>query len=856
MENSATSHPTAKFRNDYQAPDFLITSTNLDIDLNDNETVVTSILEVMRNGTHKSDLVLNSEVLSVAKVLIDDVLLDNSDYIVKDGTLEIRVDKDQFTLSVESIVDPSNNKQLEGLYKSEGVFCTQCEAEGFRKITPYLDRPDVLSVFTVSITADASYPNVLANGNLISKEHNKVTGRVTSTWHDPFPKPSYLFAMVAGDFDLLEDKFTTRSGREIALELYVDKGNLHLSHHAMNSLKKSMEWDEIKYDLEYDLDNYMVVAVDFFNMGAMENKGLNIFNSKYVLADSKTATDTDYHGIESVIAHEYFHNWTGNRVTCRDWFQLSLKEGLTVYRDQQFSADMGSAVLERISHANVMRTMQFAEDAGPMTHPIRPEKVIEMNNFYTVTVYDKGAEVIRMMNTLLTNEGFKKGIDLYFKRHDGQAVTCDDFVNAMSDANNKDLSQFSRWYSQSGTPVVNVTEQHRETQLTVSLEQSIYNRNDDYAALTIPVKYELLSVATGQSVERGLIEFNKHKQDFTFKIPEPVDVVLFEDFSAPVKVDRKLDMSSIERIIRHASDQFCRWDMLQTLWKMALNDNSDSDIKAKLVSVLCGVINDSTVNDAVKAEMLTIPSFQTLADSMDTINVDEILSLRSAIAGEVSESMANALFSIIESIGEIDDNYNSNNAASRSLRQSVLKLIAYKPSEKITSKIKSLFENSTNMTDKMAAIQSSLIADKALCDELLDCLYKDFPGQVLVFDKILQIVASRNDDLVYEAMELWSKKPEFVRTNPNRMRSLYGAFVMRNPSGFHNKSGKGYEFLKDLLLEIDAFNPQLAARLVDPLMSFKRFESSRAQLMKEALQDLQNNSLSNDLFEKVEAALQ
>jgi len=854
MNDLTAKNPTAKFRKDYQAPKFLINKTYLNINLDDHQTIVIAELDMLRNGKHSDNLELNSEVATVSKVLIDGTELNPDQFTHENGLLTVQTDKTEFKLTTESKIDPSNNLQLEGLYKSEGVFCTQCEAEGFRKITPYLDRPDVLSIFTVSITADASYPHVLANGNLISKSLDEKTGRITSTWFDPYPKPSYLFAVVAGDFDLLKDTFTTRSGKEIALELYVDKGNLHLSHHAMASLIKSMEWDEKKYDLEYDLDTYMIVAVDFFNMGAMENKGLNVFNSKYVLADAKTATDTDYHGIESVIAHEYFHNWTGNRVTCRDWFQLSLKEGLTVFRDQQFSADMGSPVLERISHANVMRTMQFAEDSGPMSHPIRPEKVIEMNNFYTVTVYDKGAEVIRMMNTLLTEEGFKKGIDLYFERHDGQAVTCDDFVSAMADANNRDLSGFSRWYSQSGTPVVSVVEQQTASKLTLDFEQSIYNRTEPFEALTIPVNYELLSIENGKPLQRGTIELNQHQQSFGIEISEPVDVVLFENFSAPVKVVRALELETIKRIIGNASDQFCRWDMLQTLWQRALIDTT-SLVQKELINTLCNVVKSDSIDVAVKAEMISIPTFQSLADTMDIVKVDEILSLRTTIASAVAKSVEAELNNIIKRIGQVSDDYSSNNAAKRSLRAASLKLLAYGSAADTSQKIKNLFDNATNMTDKIAALQASAIADKTLCNELLDSLYNEFEGQVLVFDKILQIVASRNDDNIYDLMDEWSRKNEFKRNNPNRMRSLYGSFVMRNPKEFHAETGDGYKFLKTLLLEVDSFNPQLAARLVDPLMSFKRYEKKRSNLMKNTLEELQNNKLSNDLFEKVDAAL-
>lgn len=847
----------AKYRVDYTAPEFLIPETNLAIVLSPTATKVVAKLQIQRNGSHAKPLVLHSEVDAVVSIVINGRELDVSEYSESPGQLSIKTELTDFELIITSTVNPQENTALEGLYLSGGAYCTQCEAEGFRRITPFLDRPDVLSTFTVSIDCDEKhYPHALSNGNLIKKERLDNNGLTRFTWSDPHPKPSYLFAMVAGNFDLLSDRFVTSSGREVGLEIYVDKGNVHLADHAMSSLKKSMAWDQEKYGLEYDLDVYMIVAVDFFNMGAMENKGLNIFNSKYVLADENTATDMDYHGVEAVIAHEYFHNWTGNRVTCRDWFQLSLKEGLTVFRDQQFSADMGTPVIERISHANVMRTMQFAEDSGPMSHPIRPDKVIEMNNFYTVTVYDKGAEVIRMMNTTLGEDGFRKGMDLYFSRHDGQAVTCDDFVASMADANNVDLSRFARWYSQSGTPQVTVQETVTENGHVIDFCQSIYGRIEPFDALTIPIKYEVLDKVSGECIESGTFILEEHTAQLNINTQKPVVVVLFEDFSAPVKVKRELSLDDMQVIITHASDDFCRWDMLQTLWQMAVSNGLNSNESEVLLSVLQSIAEDKVTSQAVKAELLKVPSFQSLAESFETINVTTILDNRSELARRFVEMTTDKLMSELTTLSAIDNGYDKNLVAKRSLKSVLLQLLSFRDTDKkIANVIVDSFSKATNMTDKMSALQAAQNFSLDLLETLLEQLYSEFKGQALVFDKMSQLVAMSKDDGVYELMKKWSERPEFDRKNPNRMRSLYGAFVMRNPQQFHHVSGKGYAFLEKLLIEIDAMNPQLAARLIDPLLAFKRYEPQRSQLMLGTLESLSKMKLSKDLYEKVQAAI-
>lgn len=856
--------PTAKFRADYQKPEFLISKTVLEFDLDDTKTKVSAKLEIECQNQN-ADLCFDSEVSRVLEIKINEVLLNANQFDESNGKLTIKKavlegilkePTSAFTVSTICEINPESNLTLEGLYKAGNAFCTQCEAEGFRKITPYFDRPDVLAEFFVTIKGNASkYPHLLSNGNLLKSEIDPESGIKTVQWHDPFPKPSYLFALVAGDFDLLSSEYRTKAGREIELEIFVDKGNVHLAHHAMSSLKKSMKWDEEVFGLEYDLDTYMIVAVDFFNMGAMENKGLNVFNSKYVLADENTATDADFHGVEAVIAHEYFHNWTGNRVTCRDWFQLSLKEGLTVYRDQRFSADMGSAVIERIGHAKVMRTAQFAEDAGPMSHPIRPEKVVEMNNFYTVTIYDKGAEVIRMLNTLLGEDGFRKGMDLYFARHDGQAVTCDDFVAAMADANEYDLEQFSRWYSQAGTPVVSVEERQSGSTYQVTLTQSVNNKQSDELALLIPVRFELISKQTGKSLQRGIIHLKKSEQSFEFNVSEPADLILFEDFSAPVKVHRKLSISQMQRMIKHASDEFSRWDILQQMWAMCVTSRFSNDLQQAIVDVYGNILIDESLTPALKAELITIPSFQSLAEICQPVDVDSILHLLTSVGEKVANKNTPSILSQLTELSNIKSGFEIENVAKRSLKSALLNLFARSTESHKEELVTKVFHQSKNMSEKSAALQAATLFSEALVEDFASHLIVEFPNQSLVLDKALQSVATVNTNNIYLNMQAWSEKSGFDRTNPNRMRALYGSFVMRNPSQFHSIDGKGYKFLKDLILEIDKFNPQLAARLVDPLLAYGRYAAPRSELMKSELQAMALQKLSKDVREKVDAAL-
>ena len=597
-----TQQPQAKYRHDYRAPDYQITDIDLTFDLDAEKTVVTAISQAVRHGAPDAPLRLDGEDLTLVSIHVNDAPW--AAYKEEEGALIISDLPERFTLRIVNEISPAANTALEGLYQSGDALCTQCEAEGFRHITWYLDRPDVLPRFTTKIIADKSkYPFLLSNGNRVAQGELE-NGRHWVQWQDPFPKPCYLFALVAGDFDVLRDTFTTRSGREVALELYVDRGNLDRAPWAMTSLKNSMKWDETRFGLEYDLDIYMIVAVDFFNMGAMENKGLNIFNSKYVLARTDTATDKDYLDIERVIGHEYFHNWTGNRVTCRDWFQLSLKEGFTVFRDSEFSADMNSRTVKRVEDVAFLRTNQFAEDAGPMAHPVRPDSFIEISNFYTLTVYEKGSEVVRMIHTLLGAEGFRKGSDLYFQRHDGQAVTCDDFVKAMEDANGVDLTQFKRWYSQSGTPRLAVEGEYdaaaRRYTLTVRQSCPPTPGQPSKEPFVIPLElglldgqgHELPLRLEGEAVAQGgnrVLAVTEAEQRFVFvEVPEQPLPSLLRGFSAPVKLSFPYSRDQLLFLMQHDSDGFNRWEAGQQL-SVAVSARARTQLELKMLRPLFSI---------------------------------------------------------------------------------------------------------------------------------------------------------------------------------------------------------------------------------------------------------------------------
>lgn len=856
----------AKRREDYRAPEFTITDVALDFTLNPAATRVVSELMVLRQGAVSAPLELDGEHMQLLEVAIDGQPF--TDYQQTDSGLTLNGAPDAFTLRIVTEINPAENKALEGLYLSNGVYCSQCEAEGFRRITYYLDRPDVLARFTVKITGDkASLPTMLANGNPVDKGIND-DGTHWILWQDPFPKPSYLFALVAGSFDQLNDTFVTQSGKSVALELFVDKGKRHRGIFALDALKRSMRWDEEVFGLEYDLDIYMIVAVDFFNMGAMENKGLNVFNSKFVLADQASATDEDFFNVESVIAHEYFHNWTGNRVTCRDWFQLSLKEGLTVFRDQQFSSDMSSPLSNRIKQVRVMREHQFAEDASAMSHPIRPDEVIEMNNFYTVTVYDKGAEVIRMMHTLLGVDGFRAGMDEYFRRHDGQAVTCDDFVSAMQSATDIDLTHFSRWYSQSGTPRITVKRSYDESNdvLTISVSQCNLPTADqaDKQDLFIPLQIEFLD-ANGQHVapdaemyRENLLIVDKATIELTFAGKgQAITPVALGNFSAPVKLTSDLTPPEWLHAFRFANDAFSRWDAIQQLYDWCIEQYYQGSPQAVDSSIWQGLylaVEASQDDPEILGECLVVPSFETLCQSRDNIDVHALNKARQSFSRDLADFMQDLLLVIYQTNKTDSYAYEPQQVSSRRCKNVVLGLLAELPLAETL--ISAQFSGSDNMSDTLGALKAAQQFDLVLFNNLMNEFEQCWRDDPLVLDKWFGLHATCERSDILAQLTMLRQHPQFSQQNPNRVRAVVGSFAFYNTAGFHADDGSGYRFLTDYLFELDKTNPQVASRLVTPLTQWQHYSLVRQELMKQQLARLLDDSaLSKDLYEKVSKAL-
>ncbi|WOT03783.1 aminopeptidase N [Shewanella youngdeokensis] len=849
--------PQAKYLKDYQAPAFQISHINLDFSLNGKNTSLVAVSKVVRVGDHAEPLILDGENIQLQSVKVNGV---PADFIQSAGKLSINTQLTQFELEVVSKLDPESNTSLEGLYMSDGAYCTQCEAEGFRSITYFLDRPDVLAIYTVRIQADkALFPYLLSNGNLINSGELE-GGLHYVQWHDPFPKPAYLFALVAGDFDLLEDEFITRSGRKVKLQVFVDKGNQHKAHHAIASLKKSMAWDETRFNLEYDLDIYMIVAVDFFNMGAMENKGLNVFNTKYVLADKASATDADYHGIESVVGHEYFHNWTGNRVTCRDWFQLSLKEGLTVFRDQEFSSDVGSRAVNRIHAIKVMKNQQFAEDSGPMAHPIRPESVIEMNNFYTVTVYNKGAEVIRMMHTLLGEAKFQAGMALYFERHDGQAVTCDDFVAAMEDASGIDLGQFRRWYSQAGTPEVIASESFDAATGTfcLTLEQSTPDTpgQSDKLPQHIPFDIELID-ADGNSVINQVLDFTQQSQEFSFTgFNHKPFVSLLQGFSAPVKLEFDYSIEQLLHLMRFASSEVAKWEASVSLFSLCvwqcvdhLQNNKTMYIDNRIIDGFKGILLADDLNEALMAEILTLPSAGSLIEQTDSVDLDNLEVARQFAVLEIATACEDELLTKTRLLSS------QGTAEARALKNVCLSLLLKVDDTHRTLAVKQ-FETADNMTDTLGALTALNAEQSSEREQVLASFESQWLETPLAMDKWFSLHATYTSAGCIDQLEKLLKHEAFSMSNPNRVRSLIGVFAAANTFEFHRLNGKGYQFLTSAIIELNKVNPQVAARMITPLIQFKKFDLVRQDLMKASLQQiLAIDDLSKDLYEKVTKAL-
>ncbi|SUW64610.1 Aminopeptidase N [Buttiauxella agrestis] len=868
-----TQQPQAKYRHDYRAPDYTITDIDLTFDLDATKTLVTAISQITRQGAAGAPLRLDGEDLTLVSIDVNGAAWE--DYRQEEGALIIESLPEAFTLTIVNEISPATNTALEGLYLSGDALCTQCEAEGFRHITWYLDRPDVLARFTTKIIADKSkYPYLLSNGNRIA-EGELDNGRHWVQWQDPFPKPCYLFALVAGDFDVLRDTFKTRSGRDVALELFVDRGNLDRASWAMTSLKASMKWDETRFGLEYDLDIYMIVAVDFFNMGAMENKGLNVFNSKYVLARAETATDKDYLDIEAVIGHEYFHNWTGNRVTCRDWFQLSLKEGLTVFRDQEFSSDLGSRAVNRIQNVRTMRAAQFAEDASPMAHPIRPDKVIEMNNFYTLTVYEKGSEVIRMLHTLLGEENFQKGMQLYFERHDGSAATCDDFVQAMEDASNVDLSHFRRWYSQAGTPVVTVRDDYDpETELytlTISQHTPPTAEQQEKHPLHIPFDIELYDnegkviplQKNGHPIHH-VLNVTQNEQTFVFDNVyfQPVPSLLRE-FSAPVKLEYKWSDQQLTFLMRHARNDFSRWDAAQSLLATYIKLNVNRSQQGQPLSLplhvadaFRAILLDEKIDPALAAEILTLPSQNEIAELFQKIDPQAIAAVHEALTRTLANELADEFLAVYNA-NKLDA-YRVEHAdiGKRALRNTCLRYLAFGEKQLAEQLVRNQFKSADNMTDSIAALAASVAAQLPCRAELMAAFDEKWHQDGLVMDKwfVLQATSPAVDTLS-KVRELLNHR-SFSMSNPNRVRSLIGAFAAANPSAFHALDGSGYQFMVEMLSELNHRNPQVASRLIEPLIRLKRYDAKRQEMMRAALEQLKGlENLSGDLFEKISKAL-
>ncbi|HDY7665073.1 TPA: aminopeptidase N [Vibrio vulnificus] len=863
--------PQAKYRKDYKAPSHTITDIDLTFDLYDHNTVVTAVSQVKQQG--ESDVLeLDGEALKLISVAVNGEAW--SAFEVKESSLVLSNLPAEFELVIVTEIDPEANTALEGLYKSGGAFCTQCEAEGFRRITYYLDRPDVLARYQTKVIADkAQYPYLLSNGNRIA-EGELEGGRHWVQWQDPHPKPAYLFALVAGDFDVLRDTFVTKSGRSVDLEIFVDKGNLDRAPHAMTSLINSMKWDEERFDLEYDLDIYMIVAVDFFNMGAMENKGLNIFNSKFVLANSQTATDADYLGIERVIGHEYFHNWTGNRVTCRDWFQLSLKEGLTVFRDQEFSSDLGSRAVNRIQNVRTIRGPQFAEDASPMSHPIRPDKVIEMNNFYTLTVYEKGSEVIRMYHTLLGEEGFQKGMKLYFERHDGTAATCEDFVSAMEDATGVDLTQFRLWYSQSGTPTLRVSSQYDAEKQTYALtvEQSTEPTHEqaEKQPLHIPFDIELYAangdvipmIIAGEPVG-NVLDVKADKQTFVFEnVAEKPVPSLLREFSAPVKLEYDYSDRELMFLMVNARNEFSRWDASQMLLAKYIRQNvervqtgEEVELPEAVVDAFRGVLLNAELDSAFIAEVMSLPNHNEVSGWYKQVDVDAIAQVLKQLKVILATQLCDELSALYHSLKQAEYTIEHAAIGQRALRNICLAYLAY--TQEGNDLVLKQYQESNNMTDTVAAMASANQAQLPCREALMQDYSDKWKHDGLVMDKwfILQGCnpAANALDVVKETM----KHEAFSLKNPNRTRSLIGSFLGMNPVNFHDKSGAGYRFAGEILRELNSTNPQVASRLVDPLLKLGKYDSDRQALIRQELKTLQGlEDLAKDLFEKVSKALE
>lgn len=896
--------PKPILRDEYRPFEYRINHVSLTFELAPDATTVASELhiepaETLESSEPAKPVFLDGVDLELIEVQLNGNSLDASRYKKTETGLQVEGITKACVLRITTRINPAANAALEGLYQSSGNFCTQCEAQGFRKITFYPDRPDVLATFDVTLIADKTrYPVLLANGNL-ADSGDKDDGRHWAQWHDPFPKPSYLFALVAGDLEHVQDNYTTSDGRQVALRIYVESHNLSQVDYAMDALKRSMKWDEEVFNLQYDLDIFMIVAVDDFNMGAMENKGLNIFNSRYVLAKPETATDADISGVESVIAHEYFHNWTGNRITCRDWFQLSLKEGLTVFRDQEFSSDINSRAVKRIADVRLLKSRQFPEDAGPMAHPIRPDSYIEINNFYTVTVYEKGAEVIRMMHTLLGAEGFHQGMALYVERHDGMAATCEDFILSMEQGAGIDLSQFRRWYSQAGTPRLSIRSEYdvqaQRYKLIVEQNCPPTPGQDKKLPFHIPLRIGLLgkkgdalplqvndSAAEASRVADELVlDIKESSQVFEFEnvVEQPVPSLL-RQFSAPVNLHYDYSDEDLALLMSHDSDTFNRWDSSQRLFcrvvelvtragTSAWQNHASVAVMLEAFSVC---LADNKMDPALKAEIFTFPGIEAIADSQTDpvsntpplIDVELLHNARQSVLNLLANSLHEPLLEQYQKLQTAQAGEYLLDAASmgkRSLKNTCLQLMSNANQSESADAWQTLAEKqyqaASNMTDRVASLKALCSNQSAARERVLADFYHRFENEKLVIDKWFSLQAQSTAVDVIDQVDSLRRHSAFNLLNPNRVRSLIGVFAMTNPVGFHQADGRGYQLLTETITTLDHHNPQVAARLASVFTRWRRFDVGRQKLMKQSLQQLAAmDNLSADVYEIVSKSLE
>ena len=875
MKDSAA---TITYLKDYRAPNYSVERVDLAFQLFEDGALVRNSMRLQRSeGASSSELVLDGEELELRSVQLDGVELKAAEYQKSETGLSFETLPAQCELVIETWIKPHENKRLEGLYKSSTMFCTQCEAEGFRRITYYLDRPDVLSVFTTRIEADKKlYPNLLSNGNLVESGELSES-RHFAVWNDPFPKPCYLFALVAGDLHCEKDSFTTMSGREVRLEIFVEHKNSTKCDYALDALKRSMRWDEEVYGREYDLDIFMIVAVDDFNMGAMENKGLNIFNSSCVLAKPDTTTDNAYQRIEAIVAHEYFHNWSGNRVTCRDWFQLSLKEGFTVFRDSEFSADMNSRIVKRIEDVNLLRTAQFAEDAGPMSHPVRPASYMEISNFYTLTVYEKGAELVRMLHTLLGPEKFREGSDVYFERHDGQAVTTDDFVAAMESVSGRDLTQFKRWYSQSGTPRVDVSSQYDEAkqEFTLSFKQSCPATPEQPTKepFVIPIAFGLIA-PNGEDIAlpefeqqtTAVLELSSEEQTLVFSnVKEAPIPSLLRGFSAPVKLNYEYSQEQLLFLLANDSDGFNRWDAGQLLAQNELQSMIDAfeqgDTAPKLsqayIEAIRGILVDDSLDKAMVCKLLQLPSEQYLIQLSAQANIDAIVNARSLARKQLAFALQAELYGCYQQNASGAEGLSYAEMSQRALKNACLMMLSANENAEFSALARRQYESAGNMTDQLGALSAVVHSgNKAHADELLARFYEQWKDDAQVVELWLSVqsASSAYADLAHIKAVMEHEAFDFF--NPNKLRSVIGAFAGQNLENFHRADGEAYVFLADQIIRLDDANPQIASRLATPLTRWKKYDKARQDLIVQELRRIHNKSaLSKDLREVVEKSL-